>query len=49
MRYSIDKNIENMLKDMVFVPFTRKLGDNQGQKTNGYCNKENNRCCKNCF
>ena len=49
MRHSLEPNCRKYVKSYDFLSFARKSGDKYGKKTNGYCNKSRNRCCKNYF
>ena len=49
MRYSLEPKHRSYVQGYGFFHFARKYGDKYGKKTNGYCNKKWNRCCKNCF
>ena len=48
MRYSTEPKFRKSVKGYGFLSFARKFGDKYG-KTNGYRNKNSDRCCKNCF
>ena len=49
MRYSTEPKFRKYVKGYGFLSFGRKFGDKYGKKINGYCNKNWNRCNKNCF
>ena len=49
MRYSTEPRFRKYVKGYGVLSFARKCGDKYGKKNNGYCNKNRNRCCKNCF
>ena len=42
-------NTENTLKDTAFCHLQENLMTNMVKKIDGYCNKNRNRYCKNCF
>ena len=49
MKYSLEPNYRKYEKGYGFLSFARKFGDKYGKKTNGYCNRNKSRCCKDCF
>ena len=49
MRHSLESKYRKYVQGYGFLSFTKKFGDKYGKKTNGYCNKDLNRCCKNYF
>ena len=49
MRYSLEPKYRRYVQGYGFLSFARKFGDKYGKITNGYCNKNRDRCCKNCF
>ena len=49
MRYSTEPKFRIYVKGNGFLSFGRNVGDIYGKKINGYCSKNRNRCCKNCF
>ena len=49
MRYLTEQKYRKYGKGYILLSFTRRFGDKYGKKINGFCNKNRNRCCKNCF
>ena len=49
MRCSLKPNYRKYVQGYGFLSFAGKFGDKYGKKTNGYCNKNRNRCSKDCF
>ena len=49
MRYSTKPKFRKYVKGYGFLSFAIKFGDKYGKKINGYCNKNRDRCSKNCF
>ena len=49
MTYSLEPKYGKYVQGYGFLSFARKLGDKCGKKVNGYCNKDWNRCWKDCF
>ena len=48
MRYSTEPTFRKYVKGYEFLSFSRKCSINM-VKINRYCNKNRNRCSKNCF
>ena len=44
MRYSTEPKYRKYVKEYGFLSFARKFGYKYGNKINGYCNKNRNRC-----
>ena len=49
MRCSPEPKYKKYVQGYGFLSFPRKFGDKYGTKTNGYCNRNMIRCCKDCF
>ena len=49
MRYSLEPNYRKYVKGYGFLSFARTFRDKYGKKINGYCDKNRNRCSKDCF
>ena len=49
MKYSFEPKYRKYVQGYGFLSFARKFGDKYGKTTNGYCNKDWNKCCKECF
>ena len=49
MIYSLEPKYRKYLQGYGILSFARKFVDKYGKKINEYCNKNRNRCCKNCF
>ena len=48
MRYQTEPKYRKYVKDYDFLSFARRFGAKKWSKIDGYCNKNRNRCCKNC-
>ena len=46
MRYSLEAKYRKYVQGDGFLSFARRFGDKYGEKTNVYCNKNRNKCCK---
>ena len=49
MRYQTEQKHRKYVEGYRFWSIARKCGNKYGKNTNGYFNKNRNRCCKNCF
>ena len=49
MRSSIEPKDRKYVEEFGFSSFAKRFGKKYGKKTDGYCNKNKNRCCKDCI